>query len=342
MKLLLSFFATDETADGDIKDEGGPRRSTRIKAKRVCVEESDHFEDETQETSKKVPKNKKRKKEKKLTEAVDDEDNDEVEIISEDVAPIFLKKKRQEEVRALKKAKQDFLFSGVPEVLKQQTLVQQALEQRPVEIFPRVAHVTQAGSRPLQLPYPDSLEKILLSKSQEKLLIQQPVTFSSSLNEQPVVPIVATPSTYTSRSIEKQATCLDWRHCKNHIAKLKEEHGLAFPFFRTLKALLSKTNRENGASLWTDAYAPSCAAEVLSTNRKPVNQLKTWLNQWKVKAGEEITLEPNKKARATNKKLSKRKRIDSEETDPDEFLVDEKSNASWKSERTASDDQVNC
>jgi hypothetical protein len=262
-----------------------------------------------------------------------------VEIILEDVAPIFLKKKRQEEVRALKKAKQDFLFSGVPEVLKQQTLVQQALEQRLVEIFPRVNHVTQAGSRPWQLPYPDSLEKILLSKSQEELLIQQPLTFSSSLNE-PAVAIVPTQSTSTSRSIEKQATSLDWRYCKNHITKLKEEHGLAFPFFRTLKALLSKTNRENGTFLWTDAYAPTCATDFLSVNRKSVNQLKTWLNQWKVKAGEEIITEPNKKAKATNKKLSKRKRIDSEETDPDEFLVDEKSNASWKSERTGSEDRV--
>ena len=285
--------------------------------------------------TKKVPK-KKRKKEKKQTHGANDDD-DEVEIISEDVAPIFLKKQRQEEARALKKAKHDFLFSGVPEVLKQQAVVQQALEQRPVEIFPRISHVTQAGDRPWRLPYPDSLNSILVLKSPvEDSSVQLPSAFSSSLNETAIPYVPET--TNTSRSMGKQATCLDWRDCKNLIIQLKDNHGLAFPFFRTLKALLSKANRGNGISLWTDAYSPSCSDEILAANRKPVNQLKIWLNQWRLKAGEDINPEPKKKTKVANKKMNKRKRIDSE--DSDEFLVDEKSNASWKSERTDSEDQV--
>ena len=44
------------------------------------------------------------------------DNDDELEIISEDIAPVFLKKKWDDEARAVKKAKQEFLLSGVPEV----------------------------------------------------------------------------------------------------------------------------------------------------------------------------------------------------------------------------------
>ena len=275
--------------------------------------------------TKKVPKKKHKKRELKRKKEVDDED---VKILSEDIAPIFLKKKWEEEARAVKKAKQEFLFSGVPEVLKQQAAVSIALEQRPVEIFPKISHVTQAGSQPWRLPYPDQLS-LVLKKITSHSKINQPTTFSSSLNSSLVV-------SAAHRSITpKQASCLEWRYCKEWITRLKEDHSLSYPFFRTLRTLLAKANKETdgGNELpWTDAYAPKQSIDILANNRKTAQRLKTWLNQWKLKAGEEVTLSPKKPV----KKVGKRKRIASDSTDTDEAVVDETSNTSWNPEEQVS------
>lgn len=276
--------------------------------------------DESQKVAKK-----KRKKDEKCG---DDED---VEILSEDVAPIFFKKKLQEEARAVKKAKQDFLFSGVPEVLKQQASTQQKLEQRPVEVFPKISHVTQAGSRPWNLPFPDKC-LLLLAPSSEICQKEpvQPRAFSSCLSllrsacEQP-----------SQKKTSIQIPFLEWRDCKLIICKMKEDLSITFPFFRTLRNLLPKSAQENHQNmLWTDAYAPKSSADFLQTNRKPANQLKMWLNQWKLKAGEEVAPSPKKPRRKTGK----RKRISSDGSElDDEVAVEERSNSSW-----CSDDRVRC
>lgn len=271
--------------------------------------------------TKKAPKKKRKKGELKKKQ-----EDDDVKILSEDIAPIFLKKKWEEEARAVKKAKQEFLFSGVPEVLKQQTAVFIALEQRPVEIFPKISHVTQSGSRPWRLPYPDQLS-LVLRENLSHSKINRPTIFSSSLNSS-----LIEPSSVANRSTSlRQASCLEWRYCKEWITRLKEDHSLSYPFFRTLRMLLPKANKESDGENelpWTDAYAPKQSVDILAHNRKPAQRLKTWLNQWKLKAGEEVTLSPKKPV----KKIGKRKRIASDCSDSDEIAADETSNASWKSE----------
>ncbi len=252
-----------------------------------------------------------------------------VEIVNDKVAPIFLKKQKKEEYRIIQKAKQEFLFSGVPEVLKQQVAVQQALEERPVEIFPRVSHVTQAGSRPWRLPFPPALESFLRPLVTKP--INQPVIFLASLND---------PSTISSTPPRNQATVaqavsMDWRFCKDWISQLKEKNALSFPFFRTLRNLLPKSSKSNGESLWTEIYAPSSSADVLPNNRQPMQQLKKWLNQWKAKAGEEVEKEP--KTKKKKKKFGKRKRLDSDSgSDMEAEVMDEKSNGSWNPEELVS------
>lgn len=311
---VFDLLLSDNSEDSDFHD--GPRRSTRIRLKPPTTPlESDP---EIEVPVKKVL----RKKRKKAGGANTSKDDDEIKIISEDIAPIFLKKKRDEEMRAVKKAKQDFLFSGVPEVLKQQTIVQQTLEQRPVEIFPRISHVTQAGSQPWCLPYPNQLS-LMLRKNPSESVVNRPTTFSSSLNSLSVA--------VSQRSIyPKQASYLEWRYCKEWITRLKEDHSLSFPFFRTLRALLPKANKEDGNVVpWTDAYAPKRSVDILA-NRKPAQRLKNWLNQWKLKAGEEVILSPKKTA-AT--KVGKRKRISSDCSDTEEApAAEEVSNQSWNSE----------
>lgn len=261
-----------------------------------------------------------KKRKKSVVETVE---KDEIQIISEDVAPIFLKKKWEEEARAVKKAKQEFLFSGVPEILKQQSAVQSALEQRSVEIFPKISHVTQAGSRPWKLGFPNELSTVLRNVFPPPK-IEQPKAFSPNLNSYLVDSNLVCP-----RSVfQKQASYLEWCFCKEWINRLKGEHSLSFPFFRTLRMLLSKINKEDvvGEDLpWTDAYAPKQAVDILANNRKSVQHLKDWLNQWKMRAGEEATLSPKK----TAKKIGKRKRISSEDSGSEEAAVDESSNKSW-------------
>lgn len=253
------------------------------------------------------------------------EDNDDLEIIAEDIAPIFMKKKWGDEARAIKKAKQEFLFSGVPEVLKQQTAALVALELRPIEIFPKISHVTQAGSQPWHLPYPAGFSR-LLRKSLPRAKINRPTTFSSNLNS-PNVDI----NSSSNRSVSlKQAAYLEWRYCKDWIIRLKEDNSLSFPFFRILRTLLPRSNKEDDGSQhlpWTDAYAPKHSSDILANNRGPSLQIKTWLNQWKLRAGEEIAILPKKKA-----KIGKRKRISSDCTDSEEAGVDETSNGSWNPE----------
>lgn len=281
------------------------------------------MEEEELPTGKKVPRKRRRKEKTALGTNSGVESDSDIEVVSASVAPLFRKKQQQEEARAIKKAKQEFLFSGVPEVLKQQVIVQQALEQRPVEIFPKVSHVTQAGSRPWALPYPAGLDSILLPHREHP--IHFPTTFSADLNARPTA---ETPTT----QLVVQAASMEWRYCKDWITLLKEDHGLSFPFFRTLCNLLPKANRNEGEALWTDVYAPSCSADILSTNKSTVGQLKTWLTQWKLRAGEVVEPQPKKLTAAKNGK-KKRKRMDSEDgTDPEEYVPDERSNGSWKSE----------
>lgn len=299
----------------DLKD--APRRSVRLRSKPPPPTP-------TPEPEAEEPKKVIKKKRKKDLSCGDDEDD--IEVLSEDVAPIFLKKKFQDEARAIKKAKQDFLFSGVPEMLKQQTTAQQKLEERLVEIFPKTSHVTQAGSRPWNLPFP---EKRLLSLVAEAKLSEaellRPRRFSPSLTlsrDGPDKP--------SQQEIPTQVPVLEWRDCKQVIKKMKEDFSLSFPFFRALRNLLPKSSGENFHNLlWTDAYAPKCSADFLVTNRKPASQLKAWLNQWKLKAGEEVPVPPKKPVR----KNAKRKRIDSDGPElEDEVVLDEKSNSSWSSE----------
>ena len=323
--LKISFQAEEAADSSDVASDAGPRRSSRIRSRPTTLQIA-RPEEEEELPAKKGPR-KRRRKEKKTPGASSgvESDDDVIEVVSETVAPIFMKKKYQEEARAIKKAKQEFLFSGVPEVLKQQTVIQQALEQRPVEIFPKISHVTQAGSRPWALPYPTSLDSIL-QPTKDDQEIRLPVTFSSTLNSHPsegmpfIQPVV-------------QAAAMEWRYCKDWINLLKEEHGLTFPFFRTLRNLLSKASRISGEALWTDVYAPNCSADILPTNRQPAATLKAWLNQWKLRAGEDVQPEPKKK-KTTKDGKKKRKRLDSEEdgSELEDATPDEKSNGSWKSE----------
>lgn len=317
MKICLS--SNVKVSDDDVEDckiQEGPRRSTRVRVR------PERIQNEPAEVEcKNVPLKKRKKGEKKMKE-----DGDDLEIIAEDIAPIFLKKKWEDEARAMKKAKQEFLFSGVPEVLKQQTAALVALELRPVEIFPKISHVTQAGSKPWRLPYPDLLSR-LLRKSHPHSKINRPTGFSSNLNSSNV-----DISSSSNRSISlKQASYLEWRYCKDWITRLKEDYSLSFPFFRTLRTLLPRTNKEDDGSQhlpWTDAYAPKHSNDILTNNRGSSIQIKNWLNQWKSRAGEEITALPKKKP----KKVGKRKRISSDCTDSEEVVAEESSNASWNPE----------
>jgi hypothetical protein len=309
------FFSDDQEEQSDAK-ESAPRRSSRMRIKPMALrDEPEEFE------PKKILK-KKRKKGK-----IDDDD--ELKILSEDIAPVFLKKKWEDEARAVKKAKKEFLFSGVPEVLKQQTTALIALEQRPVEIFPKISHVTQAGSRSWRLPYPDQLSLVMLRKSlSDSKKINRPTTFSSNLNSSMLSSNAANSSESCDRSISpKQASYLDWRFCKEWITRLKEDHSLSFPFFRTLRTLLPRANNE-GDLPWTDAYAPKLSTDILANNRMSSQQLKNWLNQWKIRAGEEVTPSPKK----NTKKVGKRKRIASDCTDSEDAAVDGTSNSSWNQE----------
>jgi flagellar biosynthesis GTPase FlhF len=281
--------------------------------------------DEAEEVEpKKISKQKRKQGEMKGKSG---DDCDELKILSEDIAPVFLKKKWEEEARAVKKAKQEFLFSGVPEVLKQQSAALTALEQRPVEIFPKISHVTQAGSRSWRLPYPHQLSLVLRKSLSQSQKINRPKTFSSSLNSKSNVSI----NSASNRSISlKQASYLEWRFCKDWITRLKEDYSLSFPFFRTLRTLLQRANSENDGDLpWTDAYAPKQSPDILSNNRMSSQQLKNWLNQWKLRAGEEVAASPQKKP----KKVGKRKRIASDCTDSEDVAVDETSNSSWNPEQ---------
>ena len=307
----LTFLLTDDSEENSC--QAGPRRSTRVRLKPIAFDEPKEVE------SKKVPR--KRRKKGSVKEPVEEDDGD-IEIISEDVAPIFIKKKLEEEQRAVKKAKQEFLFSGVPEVLKQQNAIQVALEQRPVEIFPKISHVTQAGSRPWKLPYPDHLTP-LLKKNTPCLKLNYPLAFPTGVNSSQADRC----SSYRSTTLV-QASHLEWRYCKDWITRLKEENSLSFPFFRTLRTLLlrSTKNGEDGSLLpWTDAYAPQQSMEILVNNRKPSQRLKEWLNQWKRRAGEEVLSSPKK----SSKKMGKRKRISSDGSGMDEPVVNETSNSSW-------------
>ncbi|XP_046437052.1 uncharacterized protein LOC124188452 [Daphnia pulex] len=318
MKICLSgnVKVSDDDQESDSKE--GPRRSTRIRVKPVALR--DEPEEELVE-----PKQISKKKRKKGEMKGKANSEDELVILSEDIAPIFLKKKWEEEARAVKKAKQEFLFSGVPEVLKQQTAALAALEQRPVEIFPKISHVTQAGSQPWRLPYPESL--VLRKSLPHSKKINRPTTFASSLNSNP-----GSINSACNRSISpKQASYLEWRFCKEWITRMKEDHSLSFPFFRTLRTLLPRANMERDGDRdlpWTDAYAPKQSADILANNRMSSQQLKNWLNQWKLRAGEEVAAPPKK----VSKKVGKRKRIESDCTDSEDAVVDEKSNSSWNPE----------
>lgn len=314
-------FSDDQESDS----KEGPRRSTRIRVKPVALR--DEPEEELVE-----PKQISKKKRKKGEMKGKANSEDELVILSEDIAPIFLKKKWEEEARAVKKAKQEFLFSGVPEVLKQQTAALAALEQRPVEIFPKISHVTQAGSQPWRLPYPESL--VLRKSLPHSKKINRPTTFASSLNSN-----AGSIHSACNRSISpKQASYLEWRFCKEWITRMKEDHSLSFPFFRTLRTLLPRANMERDGDRdlpWTDAYAPKQSADILANNRMSSQQLKNWLNQWKLRAGEEVAAPPKK----VSKKVGKRKRIASDCTDSEDAVVDEKSNSSWNPEE---EEVINC
>ena len=85
---------------------------------------------------------------------------------------------------------------------------------------------------------------------------------------------------------------------------------------------------------WTDAYAPKLSTDILANNRMSSQQLKNWLNQWKIRAGEEVTPSPKK----NTKKVGKRKRIASDCTDSEDAGVDGASNSSWNQEE---EEQVN-
>lgn len=302
----------------------GPRRSARVRSRPATVQAPEEPEDEP--IAKRGGK-KRRKKEQTNVDSVDKSDSD-IEIVTDKVAPIFLKRKHHDEYQITKKAKQDFLFSGVPEVVKQRVAIQQALENRPVDIFPRVSHVTQAGLRPWCLPYPTSLESVLRRGPPAPVL--QPVMFSNCLN-------TAASSEVNAHSGPAviQAAGMDWRYCKDWISQLKEDYGLSFPLFRTLRNLLSKSSKSDGSTLWTDTYAPTSAADLLPTNKQSSQQLKSWLNQWKLKAGEAIEPEPRKPRTGNN--LGKRKRLDSDYSDKEQIIADEKSCGSWNSEESVNE-----
>lgn len=269
------------------------------------------------------PRQRKRHRKNELESSDWDED---IQIISGEVAPIFLKRKWKEEFQVIKKAKQEFLYSGVPEVLKQRTAVQSELEQRPVEIFPKISHITQVASDHKPLPYPEQLKKMLKPLNFRE--IRRPTTFPSSLNS---------PSKADSplEKITPPTSPLEWHLCKEWISGLKENHNSDFPFFRALKGLLSKSNAGDDF-LWTDAFAPTDSLDILA-NKKSVQQLKHWLNQWKIRAGEPVISTPKKKK--TTVKVSKRKRLNSDGPDFDN-LVEDKSNSDWNSDRELCQDQV--
>jgi len=309
------------------------RRSTRLVKKPVHTDDvkpSKAIEVEGVKLSK-------RRKRERNTDVSDVDDD--IQFVSGEVAPIFLTRKWAEEFQVVKKAKQEFLFSGVPEVLKQKAVVQLELEQRPVEIFPRISHVTQFSADHKPLPYPEELKSILSKPLPLQKKIQRPTTFPSSLNS-PLQVEVAT-AEQLNRS---QTSPLDWRFCKDWISGLKEEHNLDFPFFRVLRALLAKSNSDH--QLWTDAYAPTNSLDVLA-NRKSIQYLKNWLNKWKLRAGEEVVATPKKKKKppAVASKAAKRKRINSEGLDIDdiEVVVEEKSNSEWSSNGDIGEDELwNC
>jgi len=271
------------------------------------------------------PKQRKRHRKSELESSDADED---IQIISGEVAPIFLKRKWKEEFQIIKKAKQEFLYSGVPEVLKQRHAVQLELEQRPVEIFPKISHITQVAPDQKPLPFPEKLKSILKPLNLKE--IPRPTTFPSSLNSpSEVEPSVAKLTPPTSP--------LEWRLCKEWISGLKENHNLDFPFFRALKGLLLKSNAGDDM-LWTDAFAPANSFDIFA-NKKSVQQLKHWLNQWKIRAGEQAISTPKKKPKKPAIKTGKRKRIDSGGPDFDD-LVEDKSNSDWNSDREHNEDQV--
>ena len=299
------------------------RRSARLVKKPLQLQEDGTEAKEVSSEDK--PR---RRKRERISELESSDADDDIQIISGEVAPIFLKRKWKEEFQVIKKAKQEFLYSGVPEVLKQRTAVQLELEQRPVEIFPKISHITQVAPNHKPLPYPEQLKSLL--KPLDVKEIRRPTTFPSSLNS----PSEAEPPV---EKLTPPTSPLEWRLCKEWISGLKENHNSDFPFFRALRGLLSKSNAGEDF-LWTDAFAPTDSLDILA-NRKPVQQLKQWLNQWKIRAGEQVISTPKKKNKKAVAKVGKRKRIDSNGPDFDD-LVEDKSNSDWNSDRELAEDQV--
>ena len=235
---------------------------------------------------------------------------DEIEILAEEVAPVFLRKKKQEETRAVKKARQDFLQSGIPELLKQQTAIRSALEQRDVEIFPRISHVTQLETKVTgsssNFNFLASLIKPLICRQLPKRAM-----FDAKINksfETTVQPLQNHPSNGQN---------LEWHQCKEWIHHLKHARKINFPFFRTLRAMLSK-ERNTDEYLWSDVCATTQWIDSLA-NHGSVQQLQQWLKRWKLRAGEDV--DPSPKRRKTRKNV-KRKRADFESSEDDMDVTD--------------------
>ena len=312
--------------------EAGPRRSTRIRSKPPCLILNGNEPEDVKSGPAKQQKKKRKKLDSNLDIEDEDDDDDQVEIIateSTDIAPLFLRRQWQEQVRAQKKAKQEFLHSGVPDALRQQTAIQMALEQREVDIFPRISHVTQMDCLTAnvmcchKLPYPVFLTNLFKPVSHKR--IATPATFASSLTrcslrDQPRV-----------IHVPPETNVLEWRQCKGLIQRLKEQHQLNFPFFKIMRSLLSK-ERNTDELLWTDVCGTTQWIDHLS-NRKITHRLRSWLKEWQIKAGLKIdpcALQKKAPAAAVNSKINKRKRIDSEASENSDVVVEDIIHREWK------------
>ena len=295
-----------------------PRRSVRLKEKPVTIPvQSDEEEAKVDYKQKK----------KRFKSAPNSKTDNDIEIVAEKVAPIFLQIKKLEAEKAFKKAKQDFLQSSIPETLKQQVVLQSALEQRDVEIFPLVSHITQLESQCISLPsnviFLNSLLRPVVNVS-----IPSSILFDPNLNRAQQVPI--TPINDRKSSVSEQN--LEWLQCKDWIWHIKERH-VNFPFFRCLRNMLVK-GRTSEEHLWNDVCGTKHWNENLA-NTNTVHHLKQWLKEWKIKAGDVVEA-------ATKKKRSKaatvkRKRIDSDASELDGESVDDRSTSS---EAWSDSDQV--
>lgn len=152
-------------ADVDSGDGEGPRRSTRLRFRltreKPAATSADDEEGQPPKKQKRVRQMRLRSPPEEPPAAAPEPD---IEIVAEDssraaVAPIFLRRGKRDSYRAVQKAKLEFLHSGVPEALRQQQAVQAILQDRPVELFPKISHVLQCPVH--RLPYPSSLDRWL-------------------------------------------------------------------------------------------------------------------------------------------------------------------------------------